>query len=188
MSRLCVSVEAIADALRAADDDATKLVSRLTPNQADWRPSSQSWSIRQCFDHLAQTNTIFADSLQEAVSRSKKSGGSTSQITPGWFGSFFVAKMEPPVTTKFKNPPKVTPSASGNIQDALAAFKKSHELVRKVLESSANVDLNRVRFRSPFLSILSFSVGTGLLTINAHDRRHIWQAERIAALPEFPPS
>jgi hypothetical protein len=188
MARLCVSVEAVADALRAADEEATKLASRLSPNQADWRPSSQSWNIRQCLDHLAQTNVILANSLQEAVSRSEKSGGSSSQITPGWFGSFFVAKMEPPATTKFKNPPKVTPSASGNIQDALAAFKKSHELARKVLESSTNVDLNRVRFRSPFLSILYFTVGTGLLTINAHDRRHIWQAERIAALPEFPTS
>jgi hypothetical protein len=188
MARLCVSVQAVADALQAADDQATKLVSRLTPNQAEWQPNAQSWSIRQCFDHLAQTNMIFAESLQEAVSRAKKSGGSTSQITPGWFGVFFVAKMEPPATTKFKNPPKVNPSASGNIQDALAAFKKSHEPVRKVLESATNVDLNRVRFRSPFLSILYFTVGTGLLTINAHDRRHIWQAERIAALPEFPPS
>ncbi len=41
------------------------------------------------------------------------------------------------------------------------------------------MDLNRIRFKNPFVHLLSFTVGTGLLIILAHDRRHLWQAEQV---------
>jgi hypothetical protein len=183
MPRLSVSLETVSKALLEAEEQAAKLVSRLSRAQADWRPKAHSWSVRQCLDHLARTNLTYAGALQEAISSSRKPRERTVELTPGWFGAWFVKKMEPPVQTKFKTFQKVVPAETGNIQDALAAFVKSHEPVRRVLEAAANVDFNRVRFRNPFVVIFRFSVGTGLLIINAHDRRHLWQAQRIVEMP-----
>ncbi len=39
---------------------------------------------------------------------------------------------------------------------------------------------------NPFFSLIRFSVGTGFQVIAAHERRHLWQAERVLANPRFP--
>jgi hypothetical protein len=51
---------------------------------------------------------------------------------------------------------------------------------------SSGIESTSVRFRNPFVPLLRFTVGTGLLVINAHDRRHLWQAERVQDAPGFP--
>jgi len=48
------------------------------------------------------------------------------------------------------------------------------------------LDFNRVRFRNPFVPLLRFTVGTGLMIINAHDRRHLWQAQRVKEFEGYP--
>lgn len=185
MPPISVPLAAVRSALLATEEEAATLVSRLSPEQADWRPNERSWSVRQCLDHLARTNLAYAAALEEAIRLSGKSGEGTRQITPGWFGAWFIKTMEPPVQTRFKTFRKVAPAETGNLQDALEAFLKSHEPVGRVLESAANLDFNRVRFENPFVGILRFTLGTGLLIINAHDRRHIWQAQRIVEMPGF---
>ena len=81
--------------------------------------------------------------------------------------------------TRFKTVKKVTPEAEGDGQVALRDFVDSHAAARRVMASWEQMDLNHVRFRNPFVPVLRFSVGTGLLIVNAHDRRHLWQAERV---------
>ena len=187
MARLIVPLETVSEALQAVEKDAANLIRGLSTKQGDWRPYEHSWSIRQCLDHLAKTNATYAAALQEAVSRSKASGR-TSELAPGWFARWFIAQMEPPVRTKFKTFAIVAPAGTGSVQDALKAFEMSHEPLRRVLESAAGVDFNRVRFRNPFVPLLRFSIATGLLIVNAHDRRHLWQAKQIAEMAEFPRS
>jgi hypothetical protein len=188
MARLIVPLETVSEALQSAEKDAANLVRGLSPKQGDWRPYAHSWSIRQCLDHLAKTNVTYARALEQAVSRSKGSGGRTSELAPGWFARWFIAQMEPPVRKKFKTFAIVAPAGTGSVRDALKAFETSHELLRRMLESAATVDFNRVRFRNPFVSLFRFSIATGLLIVNAHDRRHLWQARQIAEMAEFPRS
>jgi hypothetical protein len=176
--------------LRAAEDRAAELVAGLSDNQTNWRPESgTSWSVRQCLDHLARTNRTYAADLHDAVeSCPKKQRTPTGDISPGWVGSWFVRQLEPPVRRKLKTSAELTPPETGDIREAIRAFVESHELVGAILASAAHVDLNRLRSRNPFVSVLRFSVGTGLLIINAHDSRHLWQAERVkeaAGFPEF---
>jgi hypothetical protein len=73
-------------------------------------------------------------------------------------------------------------------REVLEAFLRSQEDVRTVIRDGAELDLNRIRFHNPFIGLLRFTVGTGLLVITAHNRRHLWQAERILESPEFPKS
>src|SRR5262249_16625419 len=63
--------------------------------------------------------------------------------------------------------------------EVLSAFVSSHDEVRALLHQSTNLDLNRVRFKNPFVSPLRFTVGTGLQVILAHDRRHLWQGKLV---------
>ena len=174
----------------AAEEQAAQLVAGLSDNQANWRPGSgTSWSLWQCLDHLARTNRTYAAALQDAVdSCPKKQRTPRAEISPAWFGTWFIRQLEPPVRRKLKTSAKLTPAERGDIREAIRAFVESHEPVGAILESAAHVDLNRLRSKNPLVSVLRFSVGTGLLVINAHDRRHLWQAERVkeaAGFPEF---
>jgi hypothetical protein len=87
-----------------------------------------------------------------------------------------------------KAPGKAVPVEAGDPVEAVAEFVGSHEPVRGVIQASSQLDLNRVRFKNPFVPLIRFTIGTGLLIINAHDRRHLWQAARVREAPGFPSS
>jgi hypothetical protein len=173
--------------LHGSEQAAAQLFTGLSRVQVNWQPSGgKSWSIWQCFDHLARTNNFYCQAMMEALANPRQSATGTTEITPGWFGRWFIAKMEPPAQARFKAMAKVVPAANGDAQDALRAFLDSHAEVRRVLESWERVDFNRVRFQNPFVPVLRFTVGTGLMVINAHDRRHLWQAGCVKEAGGFP--
>ena len=96
--------------------------------------------------------------------------------------------MEPPVRARMKSPRKAMPPTEiRDRREALAEFIESHKAVRGVVERSSQLDLNGVRFKNPFIGVLRFTVGSGLLIVNAHDRRHLWRANQIKLAPGFPP-
>jgi hypothetical protein len=87
--------------------------------------------------------------------------------------------MDSPPRRKFSAPKQAVPSLTIDAEEALKSFADSHDEVRALLLESAEVDLNRIRFKNPFVRLLRFTVGTGLLIILAHDRRHLWQAKQV---------
>lgn len=68
----------------------------------------------------------------------------------------------------------------------MADWRRIQAEVRDLLREAAGIDLNRTRFVNPFIPLVRFTVGTGFLVIAAHERRHLWQAERVKANPGFP--
>ncbi len=190
MSQLSATLDSIEASLRAAEEQAKALVAGISDAQANWQPSEgRSWSICQCIDHLGKINSVYAAALQEAVSNSPQSYQEpTSNIVPGFFGAWFIQQMDLPVRMKLKAPSKAAPSSEGNALKLFEAFLKSHDLIRAVVEDSRTVEVNRLRFKNPFVGVLRFTVGTGLMIINAHDRRHLWQAEQVKKAPGYPPA
>jgi hypothetical protein len=180
----------VLDACTAAEREAAALVDDLSHEQFNWRPNNGlSWSIAQCIDHLARTNVTYSTALREAVDRTDLARcPRCGPIQPGWFSRKFLSKVEPPVTVKVAAPKKVTPVPECGKAETLAAFVKSHDPIRQLVRDTADVDLNRIRFKNPFFRFLPFTVGTGLLIINGHDRRHLWQIRRIRELTDFPHS
>jgi DinB superfamily len=159
----------------------------VSHGQANWQPNSgRSWSIWQCLDHLVRTNRTYCQSMQKAIERTGQRVTGTIAITPGWFGRWFIAKMEPPVQTAFRAVKKVTPGAEGDPHAALRDFVDSHTEARHIVSWWERADFNRIRFQNPFVPFLRFTVGTGLMIINAHDRRHLWQAGHVKQFEGYP--
>jgi hypothetical protein len=138
-------------------------------------------SVLQAFD------AANAEVLKQTVSASpERYRRPTDLIAPGLLGRFFVQSMDAPVRRKFKAPSKIVPGQNGNSEELLQAFLKSHEVLRDVVQSARSVDVNRLRFKNPFIGVIYFTVGTGLMLINAHDRRHLWQAEQVKKAEGYP--
>ena len=179
--------DAVLQQLESSEQAAERLIAGVSYAQMNWQPNhGKSWSIWQCLDHLARTNRMYCQSMLNAIAGTKPRTAGTSSISPGWFGRWFIAKQEPPVGARFKTLKKVTPGPEGDPQAALRDFLDSHTEARHIVASWEQVDFNSVRFQNPFVPVLRWTVGTGLMIINAHDRRHLWQAGRVKESDGYP--
>jgi hypothetical protein len=171
-----------------SDVEASRIAGTLSDAQINWRPSETSWSIAQCLDHLGRGNTVYAAALQQAVQKARAaSPPRKGPVRPGWLSRLFIWSLDAPPRIKMSAPKKIVPAASHKRDEVLEMFLRSQEDMRKVLREGADLDLNRIRFRNPFIVSLRFTVGAGLLIIAAHNRRHLWQAEQVRQAPGFPP-
>jgi hypothetical protein len=172
-------------ALDAADARAKKLAGGLTVEQLNWHAEPAIWSIGQCLDHLRVANVVYGRAIEEALTRPPT--GPVDEITPGWFGRWFIrTQIEPSASTKKgKAPKKIVPMATVDAT-ILDQFLKSNNASRQLLDRAQAYDVNRVRFVNPFVSMIRFTIGTGFEILTKHEDRHLLQAERVKAHPNFP--
>jgi len=65
-------------------------------------------------------------------------------------------------------------------------FVDSHAEARRASGIMGEWTLIAFVCKSPFVLVLRFAVSAGLMIIPAHDRRHLWQAERVKESSGYP--
>jgi hypothetical protein len=173
--------------LDASDARATALASGLSVAQLNWRADLATWSVGQCLDHLRVTNEVYGRAISSSLTAAPT--GPVDDITPGWFGRWFIRTAIDPDTQKRKGkaPKKIVPIATVDAT-ILDRFLRSNQDTRGLIGRAHPFDVNRVRFVNPFISWIRFTVGTGFEIITKHEVRHLLQAERIRQHPDFPRS
>jgi hypothetical protein len=177
-------LRALEQALDAIERDARALIDGITDAQGVWRADLTSWSIAHCLDHLATANRVYLQAMTPPAGRALQQGRRRrGPAVPGLIGGWFVRSMEPPVRPRFrmKAPKKIIPRESPPLRDAAALFLTSHDEVRAFLREFADIDLAHVVFPNPFIRGVRFSLATGLYVLEAHERRHLWQAWNVRA-------
>ena len=171
--------------LNAADNRAIALAKELTPQQLNWRRRPDEWSVGQCLEHLYITNELYLRPM--STSLKGRQPVVVQEITPGWLGRWFIRNyIEPsPRTKRARAPRKIRPGLQIE-PSVLDRFLISNHTARQLIHRAMNQDVNRIRFRNPFIPVIRFSVGTGFEILSKHERRHLLQAERIRNSPEFP--
>jgi hypothetical protein len=171
--------------LNDSDQRATALAKNLTSQQLNWTPSAGAWSVGQCLEHLCITNHVYLEPISSALVGGRL--GSVDEITPGWFGRWFIRNYIEPSSTGRRSPaPKKIKPPSNADPSILRRFLTSNDRARELVRSAASHDVNRIRFRNPFVGVVRFTVGTGFEILSKHQRRHLLQAERVKASPKFP--
>ena len=176
----------LTEELDTADARAAALLSGLTSEQLNWKPNDSAWSVGQCLEHLCLSNEVYVVPMKEALPEIPT--GAAEEITPGWFARWFIRRYIDPATQNKpgRAPRKVSPVASAVDVSVGARFIASNDAMRAVMSRARDIDVNRVRFRNPFVPVIRFTIGTGLLIIAKHNHRHLGQAERVTQLREFP--
>lgn len=162
-----------AQALAAAKDDAAFVQ----------RPADGGWSPAECLVHLNLTTKAFLPLIDDALNTPPKSPMDPSRRyrrdTMGWF---LTTMMEPPVRMKVKTTPPFMPKLSTSRADILREFEALQAEFAVRVEKANGYDVSKVKVQSPFSQKMSYSLLGGFTAILAHERRHLWQAERASGL------
>jgi hypothetical protein len=172
--------------LNAADERATAVARALTPQQLNWKPRPGEWSVGQCLEHLCVTNEVYCLAMSNSLVDHRVT--MVQDITPGWFGQWFIRNYidSSSRTKRRRAPKKIRPSAQVE-PSVLDRLLDSNDKARELVHRAGSYDVNRIRFKNPFIPVIRFTVGTGLEILSKHQRRHLLQAERIRNSLELSP-
>src|SRR5215471_13174508 len=151
-----------------SDARAETLSRSLTREQINWNPRPGAWSIGQCLEHLAAGNELYLEAIEAALTRNLNLGP-VQDVTPGALTRWFIrAYLEPSEhTRRAKAPGKIRPPDQVDA-GILDRFLRSNERARALMRRASDYDVNRVRFRNPFVPIIRFSVGSGFVILASH--------------------
>jgi DinB superfamily len=160
---------------------AQALVAPLDEVQLAATPLGGGWSVGQCFAHLDTVGRLYTDKLERAVHDAHKRGLSgTEPYRMGILGRLFVRSQEPPVRRKIGAPTAFLPSDLTPLE-AFARYLDMHLNLADVMTQAEGLPLNRMKITSARLRLNVFETFHATL---AHERRHLWQVESIAATLE----
>jgi len=169
----------IADQFAATSARVRRLLDALDETRFHARPEPNRWSAAECIAHLTLTARAYVPLIDGALARAAAASGMPRyrRDVAGWLLSTL---LEPPARIRMKTIAAFVPASAGTRAEVGDAFDRSQtELVRR-LERASGRDLNRLKIVSPFNARLSYNVYSAFRVLAAHERRHVWQAERAA--------
>jgi hypothetical protein len=171
--------------LDAADRRAESVAAGLSRFQLNWQPRPGAWSVAQCLHHLQAGNEIMMPRLSAALNGCPHAP--VEEITFGWFSEWFIRTYIAPNPdgTRARAPKKIEPAR--HLEPVvLENFLRSTKTARTLVRQASNYDVNRIRYKNPFIPLLRFTVGVGLEIISKHHGRHLLQAEAVRESAGFP--
>jgi hypothetical protein len=176
----------IIDELNKVTENVKTEFGGLNAEQLNWRVSEDSWSVGQCLDHLIKTNELFFGEFDKIAAGSRQNSfwENWSPFTK-MAGNFLIKTLKSD-EKKVKAPSQsiVPPS---EIEPAIVAKFAAHqsELCAKI-ESIGGADPDKTVVTSPFMGLMTYTLGTGLEVIVEHEKRHFRQAARVMKSDRFP--
>ena len=172
--------------LQIISENVQKAFGNLSPAQINWKPSAETWSVGQCFEHLIKSNELFFDKLDE-IADGKHKHSLLESISPlsGFFGKLLISSLKKD-SRKFKAPTKkiVPPSEiDPNIIEIFAAHQA--ELIGKI-KRTETTHWSKTKVTSPFMKLMTYNLSDGYQVFIEHEKRHFRQAERVSQETNFP--
>ena len=170
--------------------EAADMFDAVSAEGARWRPDEARWSMTGHLAHLGLVNAEYLAVMERLVAEARADGAaprrSDGPYRHPWIATWFVRTMEPPVKRRMKTFRPMVPEPDVDPADALATFQGHQARLRELVEASHGLDLGKIRFSSPFLAVMRFSLGTGFDLLLAHNRRHLWLIRELQDRPDFP--
>ena len=158
----------------------------LSPEQLNWKPAADQWSVAQCFDHLIKTHSTYFP-LLNTLAAGKYSPTIWERISPlsGFFGKMLIRTLDPANQKKSKTTSKALPAESDIDPAIIAAYAKHQQaLIEHLQQLPADLAPKSVIITSPLLGFVTYSLADCFTIFEMHGQRHIGQAKRVmAALP-----
>jgi hypothetical protein len=178
-------VDGVTSELGLVTEDVRNSFGGLTPEQLNWKPASESWSVGQCLDHLIRSNEEFYPELDKlALGERNNSFWQKWSPLSGIAGAFLVNTLKKD-GQKVKTNQKMTPP-SDIPDDIVDKFAEHQETFAAKIRATTGSDWRKVILTSPFISIMTYRMDVGLQALIEHEKRHVRQAKRVVEMEGFP--
>lgn len=176
------------EGFRANRERARALASGLASSRMLWKPGEGVWSIAECLLHLNITGRLYLAPIDRSIEDARRLGlTGEGPFRHGWLGNWFVRAVGPDVRARFPAPRIFRPPPpSGDTETILKEFERLGRDLEQRLLGARGLHLARARVASPVMPLVRVSLGQAFAVVEAHERRHLAQAERVRASAAFP--
>lgn len=172
-------LRALVDEFEETRRGARQVVAGLSSRDWVLRPEPESWSIGEQIVHLNLASCAYLPVVTDAIGRGRADGilgdGPYCRDFLGWM---LARLVEPPVRLRVKTRDEFVPARTGTAAHALRMFEEWQDRFLSILPQAAGLALDRIEVASPYDARLHLNLYSFLRTIPAHQRRHLWAAER----------
>lgn len=172
-------------------EQATSWMSKLTEKQLNWRPNPGIWSISEVLAHLNSYARYYHPTIQKKIEitrfRNEKENFMSSPLGRSAWKSMKLGRANN-VKRKFKAPKGHNPSFDTELVQGteLSDFLSQQQELLKIIESSAEVNVRKVKIPISISKIVRLRLGDALLFIVYHNERHVQQILNLKKHKNFP--
>ena len=153
-----------------------------TLDERGWlrRPASGGWSVGQIVTHINTTSEHYIPLIDDAIRKGRALGlrARAGRFRRGLVGWALLRMLEPPYRIKTSTSPSFEPAAGAAMADTLEQFDYLQQELLARVDMAAGLDLEKLAVTSPFSTRISYNLYVAFAVLAAHQRRHLWQAER----------
>jgi hypothetical protein len=142
-------------------------------------PASGSWSVAECLQHLNISADSYFPIWQQVIANAgpRKAEMKAPYRTDFW-GRLLSWILEPPPRIRSKTPIHMEPTECRDVATVLAGFLERQERIIAALRRCRGRSIDKVKMASPVDPRIRYSIWSSFLINAAHERRHLWQAEK----------
>jgi hypothetical protein len=173
-------LRAIEQELAAITTRAARLVDRVDESGFHHRPGANRWSIAECLAHLNLTTRAYLPLIDDALQIGRLIPMSRPRRFRRDFTGWLLCRMaEPPYRFRATTTAPFVPSGAGTRAEVLADFVRLQQELTSRVYHAEGLDLTSLVIISPFDGRLSYHLYSCFRVLPTHQRRHLWQAERV---------
>jgi hypothetical protein len=163
-----------------AKSKATRAFHDITVEQFNWKPSSSSWSIAQCLDHLMESHRAYSEDLHRIGAGTYRMTWweKNSPLTSIW-GRELKQRLQEEVKMKMIAPRVIQPSSSRLPLNHLMLYHESLDEFLEHISKCRVIDIDKTIINSPTVKIVTYSLRDAFQFLLQHEHRHLNQAIRV---------
>lgn len=159
---------------------------KLSPDQINWHPTPNSWSIGQCLDHLIISDSLYFSSFEKIIKNDDMTIWERWNPLSRIFGKMLAYQLQETVKKKVKSPGIFKPSPGPFEAGILDRFNQHHEQLMQYILACKEVDLDSRNITSPVSVAITYNLRNAITILIQHQHRHIHQALRVKENAAFP--
>lgn len=170
-------LETLAHDFRRSMKEARNLLTYTNEDALRKRRSPATWSALECIVHLNLSAQAMLPGIREAVDTAPANTGAAQTFRMDLPGRLLAWSLEPPAFIKMTAPKLAQPLESRELVPVLEEFDHLHDELIELLHASAGKSIDKQKMKSPFAN-MHYNAYSAFRIIAAHDRRHLWQAQK----------
>ncbi len=144
------------------------------------KPAESAWSAAQVLDHITQFNRLYIPEMEALMPR--LSPAVNKHFKPRRLAAMMIRMIEPPYKMKIPTLKPMTPKigSTASREEYISALRATNsealQIVQKLRDDQLNPDSSRGSH--PLYGWIRMTLTEMLLLLEAHQRRHFWQADQ----------